>query len=94
MDNPTITIKHCRSNWDQGNQYEPVKITNRTYLWDAEEQSYCDGGGSCGGHGAKLQNDGKWLPSWTSADSGSTQFGSKSFDTSIEAIHESYSTWS
>ena len=93
MDNPTITMKHCRSNLDQENQSAPVNITNSTYLWDAEEQSYCDGGGSCGGHGAKLK-DGKWLPFWTPADSDDTQFGFKCFGTAIEAIHEAYSTWS
>jgi hypothetical protein len=93
MTNPTLTLKHRKFDWDNAHQYEPVKITNRTYLWDAENQSYCDNGGSCGGHGAKLQ-DGKWLPFWTPSDSCETQYGSKTYNTAIEAIHESYFSWS
>lgn len=93
MTNPILTIKHRRFDWDQAHQYEPINIINRTYIWDEKEQSYCDEGGSCGGHGAKLQ-DGKWVPSWTPADSDDTQFGSKAYDTALEAIHDSYFTWS
>jgi hypothetical protein len=77
----------------QFDQYQPIKINTKTFLWDADAQSYFDGGGSCGEHGAKLQ-DGKWLPLWTPADSYDTQFGSKSFDTVTQALHESHHLFS